>query len=378
MAQKLKIAFVLDDGLDSPDGVQQYILALGNWMSAQGHNVHYLVGETKRTDITNVHSLAKNIKVSFNGNKLTVPLPANKKAIGDLLEKEKFDVLHVQVPYSPFFGAKVIRATGKNTAVVGTFHILPFGRLANAGTRLLGMYLGRSLKRFDQQLSVSPAAQHFSKETFNIESRVLPNVVDLQKFEPKKPVPANKKLKLLFVGRLVERKGCTLLLQSISKLHAIQPELDFHLDICGRGPLQPQLEQFVYDNGLQNKVSFHGFVGEQQKVEFMQNADVSIFPSIAGESFGIVLIEAMAAGSVTLGGSNPGYSSVIGEIPESLLDVSDWEAMFDQLQKALTDSELRSRVHKKQQELVKKYDVAVVAPELIKVYHDCINKRNGQ
>jgi phosphatidylinositol alpha-mannosyltransferase len=64
--KKLKIGFLLDDTLDTPDGVQQYVLTVGKWMSNQGHEVHYLVGQTHRRDIDNVHSMAKNIKVSFN------------------------------------------------------------------------------------------------------------------------------------------------------------------------------------------------------------------------------------------------------------------------------------------------------------------------
>lgn len=73
----MKIGFVLDDGLDSPDGVQQYILTLGTWLEKQGHEVHFLVGQTERTDISNVHVLARNIGVRFNHNRLTIPLPAN-------------------------------------------------------------------------------------------------------------------------------------------------------------------------------------------------------------------------------------------------------------------------------------------------------------
>src|SRR3990167_6303303 len=94
-SQVLKIGLVVDDTLDKPDGVQQYVLLVGAWLSAQGHEVHYLVGQSSRTDLPNVHSLAKNVPVTFNKNKLTVPLPANKRRIQQLLEQEKFYILHV-------------------------------------------------------------------------------------------------------------------------------------------------------------------------------------------------------------------------------------------------------------------------------------------
>jgi phosphatidylinositol alpha-mannosyltransferase len=76
---KLKIGFVLDDGLDKPDGVQQYILSLGEWMAGQGHDVHYLVGETERTDLPNVHSMSRNIWVLGNGNRMSIPLPTTSR-----------------------------------------------------------------------------------------------------------------------------------------------------------------------------------------------------------------------------------------------------------------------------------------------------------
>lgn len=72
----MKIAIVLDDTLDKPDGVQQHVMLVGKWLSDQGHDVHYLVSETVRTDIPNVHSIAKFINLKFNGNNVRTPLPS--------------------------------------------------------------------------------------------------------------------------------------------------------------------------------------------------------------------------------------------------------------------------------------------------------------
>ncbi|HTH72515.1 MAG TPA: glycosyltransferase family 4 protein, partial [Candidatus Pristimantibacillus sp.] len=106
---RLKIGLVLDDSLDKVDGVQQYVLIVGRWLTAQGHDVHYLVGETKRTDLPGMHSLARNVKVRFNKNRMAIPLPANLRAIRALLKREQFDVLHVQVPYSPALAGRIIK-----------------------------------------------------------------------------------------------------------------------------------------------------------------------------------------------------------------------------------------------------------------------------
>ena len=157
----MRIGFVLDDTLDSSDGVQQYVLTLGKWLSKNGHEVHYLVGRTERQDIDNLHSLAKNIRVSFNKNRLSIPLNASKREIAVVLEKYHFDVLHVQVPYSPLFASKVIGLASSKTAVIGTFHILPFSKKEKLATKMLGYLVGKSKARFDQFIAVSKPAQAF-------------------------------------------------------------------------------------------------------------------------------------------------------------------------------------------------------------------------
>src|SRR3989344_2354655 len=124
----MKIGFVLDDGFDRLDGVQQYMLTNGEWLNKQGHEIHYLVGETARDDIPNLHSLSKNLKVRFNKNRVSIPVRVYKKRILKLLSNEKFDVLHIQMPFSPMLSGYVVRNAPKHTAVVGTFHIAPYGK----------------------------------------------------------------------------------------------------------------------------------------------------------------------------------------------------------------------------------------------------------
>src|SRR6185369_17609889 len=92
----MKIGLVLDDTLDTPDGVQQYVVRVGSWLAAHGHDVHYLVGHTTRHDVQNVHSLSRNLRVKFNGNRMSMPLPASPRRLRAFFATQKFDVLHVQ------------------------------------------------------------------------------------------------------------------------------------------------------------------------------------------------------------------------------------------------------------------------------------------
>ena len=90
---------------------------------------------------------------------MAIPLPANKTKIRALLKKEQFDVLHVQIPYSPFLAGRVVSAAaGSNTAIVGTFHILPHGVVSSVATRVLGSLLTKNKQKFDRFISVSGAA----------------------------------------------------------------------------------------------------------------------------------------------------------------------------------------------------------------------------
>lgn len=360
----MKVGFVIDDTLDSTDGVQQYILLLGSWLQNQGHEVHYLTGYTVRRDIENIHSLSHNIRVSFNKNWLSIPLPAKRSDIKALLLAQNFDVLHIQMPYSPFLGGKIIKLAAPPTAIVGTFHIAPHSRLVTIASQLLGR-LQPSADRINKIISVSPVAKDFALKTYKRSSRVIPNAVELSQWQP--TVNARRDIDIVFLGRLVERKGCILLLQAVKQLHdSSRPSL--RVVIAGDGPERNKLEQFVVNNKLQKIVSFKGYVSEQHKKELLQRAKVSAFPATGGESFGIVLIEAMAAGSLTIAGNNPGYNSVLGSIKSAMVSPRDTTAFSKRLAQALDDKAWRQRIIDKQQSLVKQYDIEAVGGAILKEY----------
>ncbi len=371
---KLSVGFLFDDTLDSNDGVAQYVKVLGKWLVDHGHQVTYLVGETKMRSWAGgqVYSMAKNQRVSFNGNRLSIPLPAKRRRIKQVLAENTFDVLHVQVPYSPFMSQKVIKASADNVAIVGTFHVFPAGRLARFGSVFLRVMYAASLQRVTPMLAVSDAASDFAKQSFGLQTKVLPNVVELDRFKDQAP-RNNKSPRIVFLGRLVERKGCRQLLSAFKLLHEAMPEV--RLVIAGDGPLRPKLERFVQKNKLKDSVEFLGFIDENDKPKILAGADVACFPSLYGESFGIVLIEAMAAGAgVVLGGDNPGYRSILGAQPNLLFNPGDADQLASKLRTMLTNKKLAGKLHDWQQMEVKKYDVNNVGPRIVAVYIQAIAK----
>lgn len=374
--KKYSIGFLYDDSLDTSDGVAQYVKTIGAWLSANGHQVTYLVGESKLKTWAggDVYSLSKNLNISWGGNRLSTPFAPKLKLIKRIIKKKEFDVVHVQVPYSPLMAQIVINCLEPQTALVGTVHIFPSHAVTTFGSKIMRVIYGKSLKRFDAMLSVSKAAQQYAKDSFKIQTTVVPNTIDISKFETSHSQIYRTSQKIAFLGRLVERKGCEELLQAFEILKRRLPEVT--LEIAGNGPLRKKLEKIAIDKGLGDSVKFLGYIDEKDKPTFLASAAIACFPALGGESFGIVLIEAMAAGSgVVLGGNNPGYVSVLGEDSKVLVDPRDSSAFALVLEKFLTDKDLFKKTHEYQHSQVMQYDVNLVGNQLMQTYEDAIASR---
>jgi phosphatidylinositol alpha-mannosyltransferase len=306
-------------------------------------------------------------------------LPASRRKLQAVIREENFDVLHVQTPHHPLMAQHLILAAGSNTAVVGTFHILPYGRVPRIGNRALGIWLKPSLKRFDKLVAVSPAAADYAQYSFRLKADVLPNVFNYHVFHDAKPLPQydDDILTILFLGRLVGRKGCLFLLEAVVKLRQQHKDLpQFRVVICGRGHLEKQLRTFASNHDLQEIVEFTGFVSEEDKPRYYASADLSVFPSSGGESFGIVLLEAMASGkAIVLAGRNPGYASVMEPQPDLLFDPTESQILADKLYKYIMDEQERNAMATWGADYTKSFDVAVVGQKLVEIYHSALRKR---
>lgn len=380
MTRKLKIGYVLDDTLESPDGVQQYVRTLSQYMVEHGHDVRFLVGETGAiSDAIDplVYSLSKNIKVSFNKNSMSMPLPGKRRDIRNALIDEKFDVLHVQIPYSPFMGGRVISMASPKTAVVGTFHIIGDSWVESFGTKLLGLIQKRTIKRFDRIGTTSEATREFVKQNFTDNTQEIYScMTDAQRFKGGTRLQQydDGKINILFLGRLVERKGVSHLVEAISHL-SDDDRAKIRVIICGKGQLQAKLQELVALRGLGDIVEFVGFVAEEDKADYYASADISVFPATGGESFGIVLIEAMASGSaVVLGGNNPGYSTVLDK-NDSLFDPHDHRAFATLLSHYINDPAARKKKIAWQNERIDTFSIATVGEFMLEQYLELVQSK---
>lgn len=428
----MRIGLVLDDTLDSPDGVQQYVLLVGRWLTAQGHDVFYLVGETVRTQPDHIYSLSKNWRVRFNGNVMSVPLPVPRQRLRQVLDELQLDVLHVQAPYSPLLAGRLVRQVSPTTAVVGTFHVLAYTRAAAFANRVLHVLTARSGKRFHVMMATSEPARQFAAAAYGYRSVVVPNPIDLALFSsvvprsqhpaPRHPYPAASPLpsaapdipadashtsryasptsgtsgatadnwatrqdrggavrgqRIVFLGRLVPRKGALHLLRAVAYL--VEHKLysgTFSVLVGGKGPLLPELTDYVRAAKLEKYVTLAGFVEEAKKAEFLAQADVAVFPSTSGESFGISLLEAcVCARGVVVAGDNPGYRSVLQGLPraeQQLIDPTRTAEFAQLLTDWLAQPTRRREATAAQQEYVQQFDIERVGQKIMDVYNQAL------
>lgn len=358
----MTIGYILDDTLDKPDGVQQAMIAIAEAMRAKGHDVHYIVPYTARKDLQNVHSIARLISLKFNGNSIRTPIWTSNKRINQLFSDVTFDILHVQMPYSPIMAARVIQRVPKSVKIVGTFHILPYGRLARIGTRILGFVLHRSKRLISSAYAVSEPAKQFMEESFGLSGGVMANPVDYGFYHGYSVFADSNSQKIVYVGRFDERKGVKQLVRAIN---LIEHKDSLKVVMCGSGPLLNEIQTYAKEHEL--LIDFPGFVSEDEKARQLASATIAVFPSTGGESFGIVLTEAMSAGAgITIGGNNPGYASVLGPWPDTLFNPNNIQEFANLLQELLINPEKRYKIGKKQHESVKQYDIKIIVERLLR------------
>lgn len=408
-APRLKIGFVFDDTLDAPDGVQQYITMLGRQFAARGNEVHYIVGDTHQAQnepafaFAAIHPMTRNVMVQANGNRMRIPLPASRRAIRALLLREKFDVLHIQAPWSPFMGGRVLEeayalaAAGRipRPKIVATYHIAVDSLPAKAGGFLLGRVINaRAARLVDASLAVSTVAADYARRTAGVPARVVPNPVDAARMRSQAAGARMVPGRVVFLGRFVERKGVGVLLDALEwgEAHGTFPD-GMSVVMAGKGPLLDEARARAA--ALTIPVELPGAVPEEDKAAFLASGQVAVFPATGAESFGIVLLEAMAAmgaagdavpngadsagakesasiPGVVLAGDNPGYRSTMLGNEDALVDVTGphcAEALARAIARALTDGAWAARLFDwEQRELLPRYDAPRVASQILGAY----------
>jgi len=264
--------------------------------------------------------------------------------VKDVLEEEKFDIIHLHEPFMPSLCPSVLRFSC--TANVGTFHAFEGSPGYSLLKPLSTFLLSRLFPRLDGKIAVSQPAMQFVSKYFPGSYEIIPNGVDTEHFSPDvSPIDefCDGKLNILFVGRLEKRKGAEYLLKAYKRVKREIP--NSRLIIVGPGThLRAKYEKEVEESGLRDVV-FVGYASYKDLPRYYKTADVFCAPATGWESFGIILLEAMSVGTPIVASNIAGYASLITHGVEGLLvPPKDVRSLAQALISVLSDESLRRQL----------------------------------
>jgi len=342
----MKIGLVCPYNIDKRGGVQEVVLALKEGLSERGHTVKIITPYPRnqeveeRPDVLFASTSVDFRTLSFGATTSQVSSTADNDKIDAMLAEEQFDVLHFHEPWMPLLSRQLLqRSTSVNIA---TFHAkVSETIMSRTVLRVVTPYLNSVMKYLDVLTAVSDAAAEYVTGMTDKSISIIPNGIDLTKYKQVPKPASNAAAKnILYIGRLERRKGVKYLLQAFEVLTHTNP--DVKLIIAGEGPDREKLELYAEDLKLKN-VSFLGYISEELKLELLADADLFCSPAISGESFGIVLLEAMATGTVAVAGNNSGYADVMqGLGAVSIVNPDDTAEFARRLKLLLEQADLRT------------------------------------
>ena len=310
----MKIALVSPYDFSYPGGVTVHISNLERYFTQWGHEVKILAPCSSPVKNLNVIPVGRPLPVPSGGSiariTLSLTLDRHVKAI---LDKEKFDVVHVHEPLTPMLPYVALRLS--HALNVGTFHAYHQKARLYGLTKLI---LKHWASRLHGRIAVSQPALDYISQHFPGEYVIIPNGVDVQHFAPQpKNTTLNGNKTILFVGRLEKRKGLDYLLGAYREIKQRSPQA--RLVIVGPGTLLRQkYEKLVKERHLAD-VNFVGLVPNNELPHYYAAADVFCAPATGEESFGMVLLEAMAMGKPVVASAINGYSPLINSGVDGLL-----------------------------------------------------------
>lgn len=342
----MKIALVSPYDWAVPGGVNNHVRPLAAHFIRAGHEVRIIAPSSRRWShscdyltVIGEHVIG----LPASGSVANVCLSFNLgPRVKSLLAREGFDMVHVHEPFQPLLPFQFLRYA--DTTLVTTFHATREG-----GSRLYA-YARFLIKpwwdRIDGRIAVSRAALKMIGRYFADRYRIIPNGIDYPHFASEvPPIPKyiDGKRNILFVGRQEKRKGLPYLLEAYARLKRERP--DIRLIVVGPdGGIRPACERYVRRHQLEDVV-FTGFVPYEELPRYYKTADVYCAPSTGHESFGIVLLEAMAAGTPIIASDIGGFADVLEDGVEGLLvPPRDAQALATAMDRLLSDAALREQM----------------------------------
>ena len=372
----MRIALVSPYDFAYPGGVTNHIANLAHQLMGIGHEVKILtpLSNTKVQELNdNVVRLGRPIPIRTAGSVARISLSIwLGPRIRKMLESQAFDVVHIHEPLAPFVPLCVLSLS--RSVNVGTFHAY---HGSNRWYRLIRPFLAPAFKRLHGRIAVSTAALQMVNRFFPAEYQVIPNGINLDHFaSASRPIEefADGKQNIVFVGRLEKRKGLRTLLEAYARLKWDFPNT--RLIIVGPGRIGPGVKRFIKANAVEDVV-FTGEVAYDDLPRYYHSADVFCAPNTGKESFGIVLIEAMAAGKPIVASDIEGFRCVMTQGRQGLLvPPQDSRSLADALTILLRNPLLRKRMGERGRADVEEYDWKRVAARVLDYYHVLLDRHD--
>lgn len=366
----LKIGLVAPYDLSYPGGVNAHIRSLATSLRKLGHEAIVYGPDSRRGSLeAGEIGVGGAIGIHFGGTVSGMGLnPLLDRKVRKILDSERFDIVHIHEPLTPILPWLFLG--NAKAPKVGTFHV--HREEGHSVYAAFSWYLKRWAKRLDYRIAVSEAARQTVAQYFPGDYDMLPNGVDVARYRDPAEPPALEKgyRNIVFVGRLEGRKGLEYLIRAMPRVLA--EVADVRLIVVGDGPERKTCEELA-EEVCPGAVSFVGAVGDDAKAGYLQAADVFCSPATHGESFGIVLLEAMASGRAIVASAIEGYAGLlVADDAGLLVPPRDPEALASALVHLLRDETARRQLGEKAAAAALKYDWLSIAGRIEEIYRRLI------
>ncbi|RME42687.1 MAG: glycosyltransferase family 1 protein [Chloroflexi bacterium] len=374
----MKIAQVSPYDIAYAGGVQEHIRHLSEHFRLMGHQVQILAASSADEDELqdNIIKVSDTIlPIPFSGSIVRISIsPRVYWRIKRILEEGQFDIIHLHEPIVPLLPLVVLRHA--KAVTVGTFHAY---RDTHAAYEWGKPAIQHFIDRLDGKIVVSEAARSTVARYFPGEYVVIPNGVEVERFADPTLAPIEAfddgRPNVLFVGRLEKRKGFKYLLEAFRFVKAAVPKA--RLLVVGQyeeEELEP-FEWYVRHHELEG-VHFIGYVPGEELPRYYRTADVCCVPSTGFESFGIVLLEAMASGTPVVASSIPGYREVLTDGREGrLVTPADVDELASAVIALLNDPDMRRQMGQAGQATAQRYRWETIAQRVLDLYERLLAER---
>ena len=367
----MKIALVSPYDFAYPGGVTNHISSLEYYLTRMGHEVKVIAPASKAVSTFGDRfiPIGKPRPIPTSGSIARVTISVRlSSSVRAVLDKENFDIIHLHEPLVPMLCTTVLRLS--QTTNIGTFHAFASRPSYGFAKPLVIRFLRKWFRKLDGKIAVSKPAMEFANKHLPGHYNIIPNGVDLEHFSPDvSPIDefCDGKLNILFTGRLEKRKGANYLLKAYQRVKQEIP--DSRLIIVGPGTrLRHKYEKHVKRHGLKDVV-FVGYASYDDLPRYYKTADIFCAPATGQESFGIVLLEAMALGKPIVASNIEGYASLVTHGVEGLLvPPKDKEALAQALISLMTDESLRQQMGARGKIKAREYDWKYLAQRILDYY----------